>query len=162
MRPLKRPQVRCCVGIKPEIISHAYASNFPFDAAILPNAPTCIIVCADKWPGKHGVQILRSHETGRLPAAMPPSVFFDENAMPRQNALPSQLPPRLIGREAAAAYVCLSPTIFDKLVGEGRMPKPRQLSPHRKAWDVRELDLAIDNLPKDGESADNADFGWDR
>ncbi|UPK40856.1 hypothetical protein IVB18_50500 (plasmid) [Bradyrhizobium sp. 186] len=80
--------------------------------------------------------------------------------MARQTALPSQLPPRLIGREAAAAYVSLSPTIFDKLISEGRMPMPRLLTAHRKAWDVRELDLAIDNLPKEGESADNSDFGW--
>jgi predicted DNA-binding transcriptional regulator AlpA len=81
--------------------------------------------------------------------------------MPKQSALPSQLPPRLVGREAAAAYVCVSPTTFDQLVIDGRMPKPRQLTPHRKAWDVRELDTAVDNLPKEGESAGNADDGWD-
>ncbi|MVT68359.1 hypothetical protein GPL21_25005 [Bradyrhizobium pachyrhizi] len=80
--------------------------------------------------------------------------------MPKQSALPSQLPPRLIGREAAAAYVCLSPTIFDKLVSEGRMPKPRQLSSHRKAWDVRELDVAVDSLPRDEDGNDGAEFGW--
>jgi predicted DNA-binding transcriptional regulator AlpA len=92
---------------------------------------------------------------GRLPIAS------FERSMTKQTALPSQLAPRLIGREAAAAYVNLSPTVFDRLVSEGRMPKPRQLTPHRKAWDVRELDVAVDNLPKEGESAGNADDGWD-
>ncbi|MGY4618569.1 putative DNA-binding transcriptional regulator AlpA [Bradyrhizobium sp. USDA 4472] len=92
---------------------------------------------------------------GRLPVAS-----FEWN-MTKQTALPSQLAPRLIGREAAAAYVNLSPTVFDRLVSDGRMPKPRQLTAHRKAWDVRELDVAVDNLPKEGESEGDADDGWD-
>jgi predicted DNA-binding transcriptional regulator AlpA len=85
--------------------------------------------------------------------------------MPRQLALPPTLPPRLIGRDAAAAYVCLSPTTFDKLVVRGVMPKPRILSDGRHAWDVRELDAATDALPHDGDNTkDNtkvdADKGW--
>jgi predicted DNA-binding transcriptional regulator AlpA len=71
--------------------------------------------------------------------------------MPRQTALPPSLAPRLIGREAAAAYVCVSPTTFDELVSEGRMPRPRLLGKRRRAWDVRALDLAIDQLPVDGD-----------
>jgi predicted DNA-binding transcriptional regulator AlpA len=73
--------------------------------------------------------------------------------MPRQDALPPSLPPRLIGREAAAAYICVSPNTFDGMVRDGRMPRPRLLSEHRRAWDVRELDLAIDRLPFDGNDA---------
>jgi hypothetical protein len=33
------------------------------------------------------------------------------------------------------------------------MPGPRSLGERRRAWDVRELDLAIDQLPLDGNSA---------
>jgi predicted DNA-binding transcriptional regulator AlpA len=73
--------------------------------------------------------------------------------MPRQTALPATLPPRLVSREAAAAYVCVSPNTFDKMVDDGRMPRPRLLGGKRRAWDVRALDLAIDRLPIDGDDA---------
>jgi predicted DNA-binding transcriptional regulator AlpA len=67
--------------------------------------------------------------------------------MPRQTALPPTLAPRLVSREAAAAYVCVSPNTFDEMVSDGRMPRPRVLGPKRRAWDVRALDAAIDRLP---------------
>jgi hypothetical protein len=81
--------------------------------------------------------------------------------MARQDALPPTLAPRLIGRDAAAAYVSLAPNTFDALVREGRMPKPRILTSGRKAWDVRLLDQAIDVLPLDGENVRDDDRGWD-
>jgi hypothetical protein len=81
--------------------------------------------------------------------------------MARQHALPPTLPPRLIGRDAAAAYVSLAPNTFDLMVRDGRMPKPRILTTGRKAWDVRLLDQAIDELPLDGEDLGNSeDDGW--
>jgi len=79
--------------------------------------------------------------------------------MARQTALPPTLAPRLINREAAAAYVSVSPTTFDQLIRDGRMPRPKILGGRRRAWDVRALDTAIDNLPSDGE--DFADQTWD-
>ena len=79
--------------------------------------------------------------------------------MARQFALPPTLAPRLIGREAAAAYVSVAPNTFDAM--EGRMPKPRLLTAGRKAWDVRLLDQAVDGLPLDGEDASTANDGWD-
>lgn len=66
---------------------------------------------------------------------------------------------RLIGRDAAAAYVCLSPHTFASLVDRKLMPKPRRLGDKRLAWDVRELDAAADALPHDGELA-ASDEGW--
>jgi predicted DNA-binding transcriptional regulator AlpA len=80
--------------------------------------------------------------------------------MPRQVALPPTLPPRLITREAAAAYVCVSPNTFDEMVSDGRMPRPRVLGQRRHAWDVRELDAAIDRLPVQGDDA-AADETWE-
>jgi predicted DNA-binding transcriptional regulator AlpA len=77
--------------------------------------------------------------------------------MARQDALPPTLTPRLISREAAAAYVNVSPTTFDAMVKDGTMPKPRRLSGRRKAWDVRALDAAVDNLPAE----DNDNNSWD-
>jgi predicted DNA-binding transcriptional regulator AlpA len=77
--------------------------------------------------------------------------------MARQNALPPTLAPRLIGREAAAAYVNVSPTTFDEMVRDGRMPRPKRLGGRRKAWDVRALDAAVDGL----EDCSNDNDTWD-
>jgi predicted DNA-binding transcriptional regulator AlpA len=77
----------------------------------------------------------------------------------RQAALPPTLAPRLIGRDAAAAYVSVSPTTFDQMVADGTMPKPRRIRERRVAWDVRSLDAAIDRLPVDGEDA-ASDDSW--
>ena len=79
--------------------------------------------------------------------------------MARQTALPPTLAPRLISREAAAAYVSVSPTSFDEMVEDGRMPKPRLLGSRRKAWDVRALDMAIDNLPVEGSQVTDDTWG---
>jgi predicted DNA-binding transcriptional regulator AlpA len=70
--------------------------------------------------------------------------------MARHAALPLTLPPRLICREAAAAYLSVAPGTFDKMVQEGRMPRAKRVSEGRVAWDVRLLDAAIDSLPNDG------------
>jgi predicted DNA-binding transcriptional regulator AlpA len=79
--------------------------------------------------------------------------------MTRQVALPPTLAPRLISREAAAAYVCVSPNNFDEMVKEKRMPRPKRLGGRRIAWDVRELDVAVDQLPiEEGNAA--ADETW--
>jgi predicted DNA-binding transcriptional regulator AlpA len=81
--------------------------------------------------------------------------------MGHQHALPRTLPPRLVGRNAAAAYVSVAPNTFDSMVRDGRMPKPRILTPGRKAWDVWLLDQAISELPLDGEQTASTDEGWD-
>jgi hypothetical protein len=67
--------------------------------------------------------------------------------MASQTALPPTLAPRLINREAAAAYINVSPNTFDEMVKAGKMPRAKLLTDRRKAWDVRELDLYVDNLP---------------
>ena len=80
--------------------------------------------------------------------------------MTRQNALPPTLAPRLISRAAAAAYVNVSSTTFDEMVKDGLMPKPKRLRGRRKAWDVRDLDAAVDNLP-DADNDNNDNDTWD-
>ncbi len=79
--------------------------------------------------------------------------------MPRMSALPPTLAPRLVGREAAAAYAGISATSFDALVQSSIMPKPKTLIGRRKVWDVRELDAAIDDLPHHGETSAD-DGSW--
>jgi predicted DNA-binding transcriptional regulator AlpA len=80
--------------------------------------------------------------------------------VPRQSALPPMLVPRLVAREAAASYVCVSPNTFDEMVRDGRMPRPKRLSPHRIAWDVRALDTAVDRLPTEGDDG-TIDGTWE-
>ena len=75
----------------------------------------------------------------------------------RQAALPPMLPPRIIHRDAAAAYVGVSPNTFDKMIADGLMPNPRRLTERRLGWDMRQLDTAIDRLPIDGEAEANTD-----
>jgi predicted DNA-binding transcriptional regulator AlpA len=80
--------------------------------------------------------------------------------MRRQTAMPPTLPPRLVTSEAAAAYVCVSPNMFDAMVSDGRMPRPRLLGGRRKAWDIRALDAAVDHLPVDGDDG-RSDETWE-
>ncbi|TXM72898.1 hypothetical protein FV226_11155 [Methylobacterium sp. WL12] len=80
--------------------------------------------------------------------------------MGRQIALPPTLSPRLISRDAAAAYVCVSTNKFDEMVRDGRMPRARRIDA-RKVWCVRELDSAADNLPIDGDDATGDDTWGD-
>ena len=60
------------------------------------------------------------------------------------------VPRRGLSREEAAMYIGISPSKFDELVGDGRMPAPVKID-GRKVWDIRHLDLAFDALPKEDE-----------
>ena len=58
--------------------------------------------------------------------------------------------PRGLCRTDAAAYVGVSPTLFDQMIEDGRMPKPKRINA-RTVWDIRKLDLAFDAIPGDEE-----------
>jgi len=58
----------------------------------------------------------------------------------------TSLVPRGLSRVAAATYVGVSPSKFDELVQDRRMPQPRRIDA-RKVWDRFELDAAFDELP---------------
>jgi excisionase family DNA binding protein len=49
--------------------------------------------------------------------------------------------------EEAAAYIGLGPSLFERLVGEGKMPFPRQLA-GRKVWDADEVAAAFRRVPR--------------
>jgi excisionase family DNA binding protein len=68
---------------------------------------------------------------------------------------PMPLPRRGLRLEEAAAWVGIGRTKFVAMVEDGRMPAPRKID-GAKVWDVRELDVAFDDLPRDGEGN-----GWD-
>lgn len=74
----------------------------------------------------------------------------------RRDIPPAPFPPRGVSRVAAAQYVGVSPTTFDKMVVDGRMPRPKKIGA-RTVWDRRELDVAFSALPNDrGEKAPTA------
>lgn len=71
--------------------------------------------------------------------------------------LPRSLAPRGLSRVQAAAYIGVSPTLFDEMVQDGRMPKPVRIN-KRTVWDRVKLDHAFAALS--GE--DRADDPWDK
>ena len=52
---------------------------------------------------------------------------------------------RGLSREQSAQYIGISPSLFDQLVEDGRMPKPKRINA-RTVWDRRKLDEAFDIL----------------
>ena len=70
-------------------------------------------------------------------------------------ALRAHGPRRGLNREEAAIYVGVSPSKFDELVKDGRMPKPKKIDA-RRIFDVRALDLSFEELEGEGDAND-----WD-
>ena len=60
----------------------------------------------------------------------------------RENILPTSLPPRGLSRVQSAAYVGVSPSLFDEMVKDGRMPQPVRINA-RVLWDRIQLDEAF-------------------
>jgi predicted DNA-binding transcriptional regulator AlpA len=58
----------------------------------------------------------------------------------------SHLPPRGLSRVQTAAYIGVSPSLFDGMVRDGRMPEPRCINA-RLVWDRFEVDAAFAELP---------------
>ncbi|NLH79880.1 MAG: hypothetical protein GX458_03420 [Phyllobacteriaceae bacterium] len=69
----------------------------------------------------------------------------------------AKVTPALLRRPAAAEYLAVSAGIFDQMVRDGAMPRPR-LFGSIKLWSIRDLDRAIDALPTDGEDRSST---WD-
>jgi hypothetical protein len=67
----------------------------------------------------------------------------------------STYPPRGLSRIDAARYLGIGTTLFDEMVADGRMPKPKTIN-NRRVWDRLALDAAFADLPEAGGNA------WDR
>lgn len=68
----------------------------------------------------------------------------------RQDILPRTLPPLGLWREVAAAFIDVSPTKFDQMVADGRMPKPRHIGA-RRVWERIKIERAFAALPSEDE-----------
>jgi hypothetical protein len=60
------------------------------------------------------------------------------------------LPRRGLSREEAAMYLGISASTFDELRSTGKVEPPRLIK-GRKLWDIRELDMAFDALPRENQ-----------
>jgi predicted DNA-binding transcriptional regulator AlpA len=76
----------------------------------------------------------------------------------RENILPTSLPPRGLSRVQAAAYIGVSPSLFDQMVLDGRIPKPTRIN-SRTVWDRVKLDEAFVAL---SDSSTDGDDPWDK
>lgn len=66
--------------------------------------------------------------------------------------LPASLPPRGLSREQAAELVGVSPSLFDAMIKDGRMPRPKSINA-RRVWDRVKVEAAFAALPDDGDDA---------
>jgi predicted DNA-binding transcriptional regulator AlpA len=57
--------------------------------------------------------------------------------------------PRGLDRDEAARYIGVGCTLFDEMVKDGRMPRPKRIN-SRVVWDRLRLDAAFSDLPEDG------------
>ncbi len=63
--------------------------------------------------------------------------------------------PRGLSRTESSSYVGISPSLFDQMVADGRMPKPKRINT-RTVWDRLQLDDSFTKLPDD-----DAPSEWD-
>lgn len=70
--------------------------------------------------------------------------------------LPLSLPPRGLNRERTAAYIGVSPSKFDTMVADRRMPQPKVID-GRVVWDRLEIDAAFSALPNRDGSGQTGD-----
>lgn len=57
-------------------------------------------------------------------------------------------PRRGLSCAESADYIGISVTKFLEMVGDGRMPRPKEID-RRRVWDIRRLDAAFDMLDGD-------------
>jgi predicted DNA-binding transcriptional regulator AlpA len=73
--------------------------------------------------------------------------------MRERNVLLQNLAPRGLSRVQSAGYIGVSPTLFDAMVADGRMPKPTRIN-NRVVWDRVKLDEAFAALSDNGGDDD--------
>lgn len=76
----------------------------------------------------------------------------------RGDILPLSLPPIGLSRDVASAYIDVSPSKFDQMVSDGRMPRPRKIDA-RRVWYRPEVEAAFVALPVDGEEV-REEWDW--
>jgi predicted DNA-binding transcriptional regulator AlpA len=70
------------------------------------------------------------------------------------NPLPPSLPPIGLSRVEAAAYIGVSPSMFDLMVKDGRMPGPKRIN-GRVVWDRKRVEAYWAALPDEDSNQNN-------
>jgi predicted DNA-binding transcriptional regulator AlpA len=83
-----------------------------------------------------------------MKSKLSPQANISEPTTRRSTALSHlrPIPRRGLSRVESAIYVGVSPTLFDQMVKDGRMPTPKRIN-GRIVWDIRALDEAFEALP---------------
>jgi len=68
------------------------------------------------------------------------------------------LPRRGLSREESAMYLGVCGTTFDNMRADGQIEPPKMIGT-RRLWDIRDLDIAFDSLPREGV-ASAPDTSW--
>ena len=93
-----------------------------------------------------------------MKSKLSPEANISEPKTERSTALSHlrPIPRRGLSRVESSVYVGVSPTLFDEMVKDGRMPMPKRIN-GRVVWDIRALDEAFETLPDaDGRKGGNA------
>jgi excisionase family DNA binding protein len=64
-----------------------------------------------------------------------------------------------LNREEAANYIGVGHTTFDKLVADGRMPRPKLIN-SRRVWSRRAIEYAFARLPDEEQDGDLSSDPW--
>ncbi len=128
---------------------------------------TCVPVELE-WEPIPVVDVIASGWWREQPSSANDNVAHRENTRTsdptsRRNVLPPSLPPRGLSRAEAAAYIGVSPSTFDTMIRDGRMPVAKKIGA-RTVWDRLQLDRSFAELP-DAEvqgRPDDATDVWDR
>jgi len=69
----------------------------------------------------------------------------------------TSLPRRGLSREEAAMYLGIGAGTFDEMRMNGQIEPPRLIK-GRKLWDIRDLDMAFDALPRENDILPSASW----
>jgi len=85
---------------------------------------------------------------------------YTEAPSPRAYALPPGVLPLGLSRSEAACFVGVSTTMYDTMVRNGDMPKPKRIGA-RTIWDRGEVERAFRELPTEPEARPKKDVWSD-
>jgi predicted DNA-binding transcriptional regulator AlpA len=101
----------------------------------IPQSPTTNSVFATERMAQEGIKFFESEGT---------VMRCNYKDLTRQNRRPI-IEPRGLSRTEAAEYIGISPSLFDEMVKDGRMPSPIRIN-SRTVWDRKQLDEAFEAL----------------
>lgn len=91
-----------------------------------------------------------------------PALIIEADPQPPRASLDMgqlRLQARGLSRVMAAVYIGVSPSKFDEMVKDGRMPPAKRVD-GRRVWDRRRLDEAFEALPDAAETGGGEPDTW--